>query len=137
MSILLGDFNAVPNETDLLDFWDNYYLKNLVKDKTFQKSKQTELYWSNNYNRPKSFQNSMFTERVLSDFNKMSITVMKTYCSKKKPAIIHYRKFKDFNSDAFIKDFNDITSQENQIAKKRQRLFYKYSNYRYENKSRI
>lgn len=120
MSILSGDFNAVPNETDLLDFWDNYYLKNLVKDKTFQKSKQTELYWSNNYNRPKSFQNSMFIERVLSGFNKMSITVMKTYCSKKKPAIIHYRKFKDFNSDAFIKDFNDTTSQENQIAKKRQ-----------------
>ena len=39
------------------------------------------------------------------------------YYSKQKPTIIHYRKFKDFNSDAFIKDLKNIISQGNQIAK--------------------
>ena len=29
---------------------------------------------------------------------------MKMYYSKQKPTIIHYRKFKDFNNDSFIKD---------------------------------
>ena len=39
------------------------------------------------------------------------------YYSKQKPTIIHYRKLKDFNSDAFIKDLKNIISQDNQIAK--------------------
>ena len=60
-------------------------------------------------NRPNSFQNSMFIETGLSDFRKICITVMKMY-SKQKP-IIHYRKFKDFNSDAFIKDFKTLLSE--------------------------
>ena len=61
-------------------------------------------------NRPNSFQNSMFIETGLSDFRKICITVMKMY-SKQKPSIIHYRKFKDFNSDAFIKDFKTLLSE--------------------------
>ena len=55
-------------------------------------------------NRPKSFQNSMVIETGLSDVHEMCITVTKMYYSKQKPSIIHYRKFKDFNNDFFIKD---------------------------------
>ena len=33
---------------------------------------------------------------------------MKMYCSKQKPSIIHYRKFKDFNNDSFIKDLQTL-----------------------------
>ena len=33
------------------------------------------------------------------------------YHSKQKPSIIHYRKFKDFNNDAFIKDLKTLLSK--------------------------
>ena len=32
----------------------------------------------------------------LSDFHKMSATVMKMYYTKQKPSFVHYRKFKTF-----------------------------------------
>ena len=62
-------------------------------------------------NRPKRFQNSMAIETGLSDFHKMCITVMKMYYSKQKPTIIHYRKFKDFNNDSFIKDLQTLLTK--------------------------
>ena len=46
----------------------------------------------------------MVTETELSDFGKMSVTVMKMYQTKQKPSIIHYRKFKNFCNDSFLKD---------------------------------
>ena len=36
---------------------------------------------------------------------------MKMYYSKQKLSIIHYRKFKDFNNDAFIKDLKTLLSK--------------------------
>ena len=45
----------------------------------------------------------MVIETGLSDLHKMCVTVMKMYYRKQKPTIIHYRKFKDFNNDSFIK----------------------------------
>ena len=46
----------------------------------------------------------MIFETGLSDFHKMSVTVMKMYYAKQKPSIVHYRKFKNFCNDSFIKD---------------------------------
>ena len=36
---------------------------------------------------------------------------MKMYYSKQKPAIVHYRKFKDFNNDSFIKDLQTLPTK--------------------------
>ena len=36
---------------------------------------------------------------------------MKLYYNKQKPSIIYYRKFKDFNNDAFIKDLKTLLSE--------------------------
>ena len=36
---------------------------------------------------------------------------MNVYYSKHKPSTIHYRKFKDFNKDAFIKDIKRLLLQ--------------------------
>ena len=36
---------------------------------------------------------------------------MRIYYSKQKPSIIHYRKFKDFNNDYFIKDLKTVLSK--------------------------
>ena len=53
----------------------------------------------------------MVIETGLSDFHKMCITVINMYYSKQKPSIIHYRKFKDFKNDAFIKDIKALLSK--------------------------
>ena len=52
----------------------------------------------------------MVIETGISDFHKMYITIMRMCCGKQKP-IIHYRKFKDFNNDAFIKDLKTFLSK--------------------------
>ena len=46
----------------------------------------------------------MVIETGLSDFRKMTATVMKMYYTKQKPSIVHYRKFKSFCNNSFIKD---------------------------------
>ena len=41
----------------------------------------------------------------------MSATVMKIYYTKQKPSIVHYRKFKNFCNDSFIKDTELLLSR--------------------------
>ena len=53
-------------------------------------------------NRPKSFQESEVIETGLSDFHKMSLTVMKVFYNKQKPKIFQYRKYKDFSNEDFM-----------------------------------
>ena len=87
-------------------------MKNLIKDKTcFKNPNKPTCIDLIITNRPKSVQNSMVIETGLSDFHKMCITVINMYYSKQKPSIIHYRKFKDFKNDAFIKDIKALLSK--------------------------
>ena len=53
----------------------------------------------------------MVIETDLSDFLKICITAMKMYYSKQKSSIIHYRKFKDFNIESFIKDLQTLLTK--------------------------
>ena len=53
----------------------------------------------------------MVFETGLSDFHKMSATVMKMYYTKQKPSIVHYRNFKNFCNDSFIKDIELLLSK--------------------------
>ena len=46
----------------------------------------------------------MVIETGLSDYLKLSVTVMKMYNTKQKPSIVHYRKFKNFCNDSIIKN---------------------------------
>ena len=41
----------------------------------------------------------------------MSVTIMKMYYAKQKPSIVHYRKFKNFCNDSFIKDTELLLSK--------------------------
>ena len=63
----------------------------------------------------------MVFETGLSDFHKMSATVMKMYYTKKKPFIVHYRKFKCICNDSFIKDIelllSNLCDQQNVLLK--------------------
>ena len=71
----------------------------------FQKSKQTKLYWSDNYKQTKKL------SKFYGYWNRVFWFSQNVYYNKRKPSIIHYRKFKDFNNDAFIKGLKTLLSK--------------------------
>ena len=88
-------------------FCDSYEFKNLIKDATCY---MQHLILTNN---PNSFQNSGVIETGLSDFHKMTVTVMKTTFEKLKPNIIHYRDYRKFSNDKFRENLISRLSTEN------------------------
>ena len=64
-------------------------------------------------NNPNSFQNSEVIETGLSDFHKMTITVMKALFEKLKPNIIHYRDDRKFSNNKFREKLISRLSTEN------------------------
>ena len=116
--MLIGDLNAESTEAAVSDFCEIYYLKYLIKNKTcFKSSAKLTCIDLIVTNRPKCFQDTVVFEAGLSDFHKMSVTVMRMYYVKQKPCIVHYRKFKNFCNDSFIKDtellFSKLCDQQN------------------------
>ena len=84
-----GDFNVEPNDDNMKISFQTYGCKNIVKDKTCFKNPLNptciDLIITN---RLKSFQEPEVIETGLSDFHKMSLTVMKVFYKKQKPKII-------------------------------------------------
>ena len=110
--MLIGDLNAEPTEAAVSDFCEIYNLKHLIKDKTcFKNPTKPTCIDLIVTNRPKCFQDTVVFETGLSDFPKMSVTVMKMYYAKQKPSIVHYCKFKNFCNDSFIKDTELLLSK--------------------------
>ena len=110
--MLTVDLNAEPTEATVSDFSEIYNLKHLVKDKTcFKNPAKPTCIGVIVTNRPKCFQDTVLFETGWSDFHKMCVTVMKMYYAKRKPSIVHYRKFKNFCSDSFIKDTELLLSK--------------------------
>ena len=108
----MGDFNAEPVDTVVSDFCEIFNLKNIIMEKTYFKNPNSPSCIDLTItNRSKSFPNSMVIETGLSDFYKMCYTIMKMCYSKQKPAVIHYRKFKDLNKDYFIKDLETLLTK--------------------------
>ena len=100
--IVLGDFNVGMDNSDMTVFCDTYDLKCLIKEPTCYKNPENpsciDLILTNN---PKCFQSSCVVETGLSDFHKMTVTVMKTTFKKFQPRIIHYRDYKHFQNDRY------------------------------------
>ena len=70
-------------------------------------------------NRPRSFQNSCTFETGLSDFHKMTLTVLKSSFAKQKPRILNYRNYKFFNNTLFRDQvLNKLTNSNLQISDK-------------------
>ena len=86
---LMGDFNAEEAIFHIKYFCNLYKLKNLNKVRTCFKEpgnpKTTDLMLKNSVG---SFQNSCALEIGLSNFHKMTVTVLKSYMEKKQPKII-------------------------------------------------
>ena len=77
--ILIGDFNKDINHSCMKTFCESYTLSSLIKEPTCYKNPQNpsciDLILTNS---PYSFQNSCVIEAGLSDFHKITVTVMKT-----------------------------------------------------------
>ena len=106
--LILGDFNSEPTETVMNHFCELYNLRNLVKDPTCFKNPENpsciDLILTN---RPRSFQCSQVIETGLSDFHKMTVTVMKSYFKKQEPKIVNYRDYRGFCNNSFRLHVNE------------------------------
>ena len=95
--LLIGGFNIEDSEPCLKNVLLQYDAKNLINKKTCFKSIDNpsciDLFLTNN---PKSFQNTTTVCTGLSDFHKMSITVMKSTFQKAKPKEVLYRDYRNF-----------------------------------------
>ena len=100
--ILLGDFNVETKEPCMQSFLELYGLRNLISEPTCYKNPEKpssiDLILTNSSS---SFQNSCAIETGLSNFHKMTITVMKTTFHKLKPKLIYYGDYKMFSNDKF------------------------------------
>ena len=109
--ILLGDFNAEITEEPMVEFSEIYNLKNLIKEPTCFKSLDNpsciDLILTNRHN---SFQNTKVLETGLSDFHKLTITVLKIAFKKYPPKIITYRKYKHFSKTRFRNELDIVLS---------------------------
>ena len=106
--ILLGDFNLQPTDHEMIEFCNLYNLKNIVNDATCYKSQNNpsciDLILTN---KTRSFQNTRFIETGLSDFHKMTVTVLKTFFRKLPPKVVSYRNYKKFSDPIFRKEIMD------------------------------
>ena len=62
-------------------------------------------------NKVRHFQRSCVVETGLSDFHKMTITVLKVQFRKLDPKVVSYRNYKKFSNDIFLKSLNNELSK--------------------------
>ena len=103
--IVLGDFNAEMSNPHRTEFCALYNLTNLIKELTCYKNvdKPTSIDHILT-NHARCFQHSGIYETGLSDFHKLTFTVLKMLYAKQKPSIIKYRDYKNFNNITFRMD---------------------------------
>ena len=103
--LLLGDFNADKYNVALIDFCETYNLSNLITQPTCYKNPHNpssiDVMLTN---RKRNFCNSITIETGLSDYHKLTISVLKTYFKKKPPVRLNYRKYSTFNETSFRHD---------------------------------
>ena len=110
-----------PTESAVRDFCEVYSCKNLIKDNTcFKKNPlQPSCIDLIITNRPESFQNYVTVKTVLSDFHKMTLTVVKVFYKKQKTNIVRYRNYKRFSNEVFMFDVKNsiiqMTSENNDL----------------------
>ena len=97
--IIIGDFKSEIREDAMNNFCCLYNLKNLIHKPTCFKNpihpSCIDLILTNKY---RSFQNSTIIETGLSDFHKLTVSVMKINFQKQVPKILYYRNYNYFNN---------------------------------------
>ena len=100
--LLLGDFNSETHELSMREFCDLYNLQNLITRPTcFKNPFNPSVIDLILTNKTRSFQNSQVIETGLSDYHKMTITVLRAFFQKQSPICIKYRDYKKFDVSLF------------------------------------
>ena len=85
------------------NFCNSYSLKSLIKQPTCYKNPENpsciDLILTN---KPRSFQSTCVIETGLSDFHRMTVSVLKMDFRKLPPKIISYRDYKSFENERFM-----------------------------------
>ena len=104
--MVIGDLNAEVNLECMKHFCENFGLNSLIKVLTCyvnpKKPSCNDLLLTN---QPKSFQSSSAVEAWLSDFRKMTVTVIKTTFEKIKPRVTNFKNWNKFCDEKFRAQF--------------------------------
>ena len=99
------------SEDKMREFCEIYNLKNLVKDPTCYKNPLNpsciDLIITN---QPNFFQNTKVIETGLSDFHKLSVSVLMTIFKKQPPKIISYREYRNYSPARFSSELLNLLS---------------------------
>ena len=88
------------NDRAISVFSDTFDLKNIFKEPTSYKNpNQHSCIDIILTYKLQSFQHSCAIEKVLSDFDKMTVTVVKTFFKKPQPRVGNYRDYKYFENE--------------------------------------
>ena len=99
---IMSDLNSEVKEKYLTEFSQLYNLKNLINMSTcFKNPSNPSCIDVMLTNHSRSFQNSLAIDNGLSDFHRMTVTVMKAYSPKLRPKLVNSRDFKKFSNVAF------------------------------------
>ena len=98
----LGDCNSEPTEEAIKCFFQMHNFKNLpdkpICNKNLTNPSCVKMIITNKL---RSFQNSCTFETGLSNFHKVTLTVLKSSFAKQKPRVLNYRNCKFFNNTLF------------------------------------
>ena len=120
--MLPGDFNPCADDDTMKNFWSSYGLHSLIKQPICYKNSQNpdciDLILTN---KDKSFQSTCVMETGLSDFHRMTISVLKMRFRKLLPKVVSYR---DFEKERFMKSLQSTLSNQNGDYVKNHDLFF-------------
>ena len=112
--LLLGDFNNCVDDEAMKNFCSSYCLNILIKQPTcFKTPENPSCIDLILINKTRSFQSTCVIETGLSDFHKLTISVLKMHFRKLSPKVISYRDFKNFENERFITSFQSTLESQN------------------------
>ena len=93
------------------DFCSSYRLKSLIKQPTcFKNPCCIDLILTN---KPESFRSTCVIETGLSDFYRMTLSVLKMHFCKLPPNVISYKEFKKFENERFMDSLYLVLNSQN------------------------
>ena len=123
-NVFVGDFNAGIEKITMKSFCESYNLTNLIKQPTcFKNPEKPSFIDLILTNTPKSFQSTCVIETGLSNFHRMTVSVLKMHFRKLPPKIISYRDFSNYHNANFINSLTKVLFERQAIFCKRSRLF--------------